>query len=122
MKRVLLIGFDPATVDFSDPALPLGMTAEKTHAAIKIALADFASRGWYSQVCSINLKLRSGAAHTKQCKSTETQQAQRAWLRHCRPDLQCKRIRVLARSPCPYIGSGRQAKRVEGLRIPGLGV
>ena len=24
MKRVLLVGFDPATVDFSDPALPPG--------------------------------------------------------------------------------------------------
>ena len=47
MKRVLLIGFDPATVDFSDPALPPGMTAEKIHAMIKLALADFAERGWH---------------------------------------------------------------------------
>lgn len=54
MKRVLLIGFDPATVDFSDPALPPGMTAQKIHAGIKIALADFASRGWHSQVCFIS--------------------------------------------------------------------
>ena len=29
MKRALFVGFDPATVDFSDPALPPGMTAEK---------------------------------------------------------------------------------------------
>ena len=29
MKCVVLIGLDPATVDFSDPALPPGMTAEK---------------------------------------------------------------------------------------------
>jgi hypothetical protein len=28
MKRVLLIGFDPARVDFSDPALPPGMSAD----------------------------------------------------------------------------------------------
>ena len=34
MKRVLFVGFDPATVDFSDPALPPGMTAEKIHAGI----------------------------------------------------------------------------------------
>jgi hypothetical protein len=27
MKRVLLIGFEPETVDFSDPALSPGMTA-----------------------------------------------------------------------------------------------
>ena len=54
MKRVLLIGFDPATVDFSDPALPPGMTAEKIHAGVKLALADIAGRGWEPEVCFIN--------------------------------------------------------------------
>jgi hypothetical protein len=54
MKRVLLIGFDPARVDFSDPALPPGMSAEKIHAGVKIALADFAGRGWHPEVCYIN--------------------------------------------------------------------
>jgi hypothetical protein len=54
MKRVVLIGLDPATVDFSDPALPPGMTAEKIHAGIKLALADFAGRGWHAEVCFIN--------------------------------------------------------------------
>ena len=53
MKRVVLIGFDPATVDFSDPALPPGMNAEKIHAGIKLAMADFAKRGWQSEVCYI---------------------------------------------------------------------
>ncbi len=28
MTRILLLGLDPETVDFSDPALPPGMTAE----------------------------------------------------------------------------------------------
>jgi len=54
MKRVVLIGLDPATVNFSDPALPPGMTAEKIHAGIKLALADFAARGWHAQNCFIN--------------------------------------------------------------------
>src|ERR1700678_4614722 len=54
MKRVVLIGLDPATVDFSDPALPPGMTAEKIHAGVKLALADFAARGWHAQNCFIN--------------------------------------------------------------------
>jgi len=36
MKRVLFVGFDPATVDFSDPAFLPGMTAEKIHAGIKL--------------------------------------------------------------------------------------
>ena len=54
MKRVLLIGFDPATVDFSDPALPPGMTAEKIHAGVKLALADMGGRGWLAENCFIN--------------------------------------------------------------------
>jgi hypothetical protein len=54
MKRVLFVGLDPATVDFSDPALPPGMTAEKIHAGIKFALADMAARGWVVQNCFIN--------------------------------------------------------------------
>ena len=54
MKRVVLIGLDPVTVDFSDPALPPGMTAEKIHAGVKLALADFAARGWHAQNCFIN--------------------------------------------------------------------
>jgi len=45
MKRVMLVGLDPATVDFSDPALPPGMSAEKIHAGVKVALADMAGRG-----------------------------------------------------------------------------
>jgi hypothetical protein len=54
MKRVLLVGFDPAMVDFSDPALPPGMTAEKIHAGVKLALADMATRGWAAENCFIN--------------------------------------------------------------------
>ena len=54
MKRVVLIGFDPTAVDFSDPALPPGMTAEKIHAGIKLALTDFAERGWHPENCFIN--------------------------------------------------------------------
>jgi len=53
MKRVVLIGLDPATVDFSDPALPPGMTAEKIHAGVKLALADLAARGWHAENCFI---------------------------------------------------------------------
>jgi hypothetical protein len=54
MKRVMLIGLDPATVDFSDPALPPGMSAEKIHAGVKVALADMAARGWQAENCFIN--------------------------------------------------------------------
>jgi len=54
MKRVMLVGLDPATVDFSDPALPPGMSAEKIHAGVKVALADMAERGWHAENCFIN--------------------------------------------------------------------
>src|SRR5690242_5827830 len=46
MTRILLVGYDPATVDFSDPALPPGMNAEKVRAGIAVALKHFAERGW----------------------------------------------------------------------------
>jgi len=53
MTRILLLGYAPETVDFSDPALPPGMTAEKIHAAVDVALKQFAERGWESDVCYI---------------------------------------------------------------------
>ena len=37
MTRVLLVGYDPDTVDFSDPALPAGMTIEKIRAGIAVS-------------------------------------------------------------------------------------
>jgi hypothetical protein len=54
MKRVLMVGLDPATVDFSDPALPPGMTAEKIHAGAKLAVADMAGRGWQAEICFVS--------------------------------------------------------------------
>lgn len=50
MPRVLLLGYDPETVDFSDPALPPGMSIEKVHAGIAVALKKFAERGWEGDV------------------------------------------------------------------------
>ena len=50
MTRILLVGYDPETVDYSDPALPPGMSAEKVHAGIAVALKQFAERGWEADV------------------------------------------------------------------------
>jgi len=52
MKKVLMVGLEPSTVDFSDPALPPGMTEAKVHAGL--ALADIAGRGWIAERCFIN--------------------------------------------------------------------
>ena len=41
MTRILLVGWDPDTVDFSDPALPPGMTAEKIRAGVAQVLVSF---------------------------------------------------------------------------------
>jgi len=46
MTRILLLGLDPETVDYSDPALPPGMTAEKIRAGIAVAVKQFTDRGW----------------------------------------------------------------------------
>ena len=46
MARILLVGYDPKFVDFSDPALPPGMNAEKVEAGIQVAMKQFAARGW----------------------------------------------------------------------------
>jgi hypothetical protein len=51
MPRILFIGYIPESVDFSDPALPPGMTAEKIHASIAFAMKQFAERGWDADLC-----------------------------------------------------------------------
>ena len=62
MTRVLLVGYDPETVDFSDPALPPGMTVEKVHAGIAVALKQFAARGWEGDVGFIRPDESAGPA------------------------------------------------------------
>jgi hypothetical protein len=62
MTRVLLLGLDPETVDFSDPALPPGMTAQKVHAGIAVAQRQFAERGWEGDVGLIRPDETAGPA------------------------------------------------------------
>ncbi len=53
MTCVLFVGQQPETVDFGDPALPLGVTAEKIHAGIALAMKLMAERGWDADLCLI---------------------------------------------------------------------
>jgi hypothetical protein len=53
MTRILLLGYDPETVDFTDLALPPGMTVEKVRAGIAIAMTQFAERGWQADLALI---------------------------------------------------------------------
>ena len=52
-KRVLFIGQQPETVDFSDPALPPGFDAAKIHAAIAIGIQRMVDRGWAADLCLV---------------------------------------------------------------------
>jgi hypothetical protein len=69
MKRILLLGLDPETVDFSDPALPPGMNAEKVHAGIAVALKQFTDRGWESDVGFILPDETAGPTVERQLRS-----------------------------------------------------
>ncbi len=69
MTRVLLLGYDPQTVDFSDPALPPGMTAEKVHAGIAVAMKQFAERGWEADLGLIRPDETAGPAVERQLAS-----------------------------------------------------
>ncbi len=53
MTRVLFVGQLPETVDYSDPALPPGLNAEKIQAGIDVAAAKIAERGWIGDICNI---------------------------------------------------------------------
>jgi hypothetical protein len=54
MKRVLYVGQDPSTVDFSAPALLPGADAKKIAAGIELAERELAARGWQADTCMIS--------------------------------------------------------------------
>ena len=53
MTRVLLVGQDPETVDYSDPAIPTGMDAKRIQAGIELCLEQMTERGWQADVCLV---------------------------------------------------------------------
>ena len=69
MARILLLGLDPETVDFSDPALPPDMTAERVRAGITVALKQFTERGWESDVGFIRPDETAGPTVERQLRS-----------------------------------------------------
>jgi len=69
MSRILLLGLDPETVDYSDPALPPGMTSEKVRAGIAVALKGFTDRGWESDVGYIQPDETAGPTVERQLRS-----------------------------------------------------
>jgi hypothetical protein len=51
MPTVLIIGQAPETVDFSDPAIPPGMSADKVHAGLVAAQRQLTGQGFHADVC-----------------------------------------------------------------------
>jgi hypothetical protein len=70
MSRILLVGYDPETVDFSDPVLPPGMSVEKIRAGIEVALKAFAARGWEADVCYVRPDQTAGPTVERRLAST----------------------------------------------------
>ena len=62
MTRVLYVGQDPATVDFGDPALPPGLSAEKIQAGIELSLRQMRERGWQADFCPVKPDDTAGRA------------------------------------------------------------
>lgn len=52
---ILIVGIAPAAVDFSDPDLPPGMTAEKIAAGLADAQRQFADQGDHADLCLFQL-------------------------------------------------------------------
>ena len=69
MTRVLFVGQQPETVDFSAPALPPGLDAEKINAGIAIAVAKITERGWQADLCMIPPDEMAGPMLEKQLAS-----------------------------------------------------
>ena len=69
MTRVLFVGQEPETVDFSDPAIPPGFNAEKINAGIAIGAAKITERGWQADLCMIRPDETAGPMMEKQLKS-----------------------------------------------------
>jgi len=69
MTTVLLVGENPDTVDYSDPALPPGMTAEKVRAGIEVAMKQFAARGWEADLGVIQPDDTAGPTVERQLRS-----------------------------------------------------
>ena len=62
MTRILFVGQEPETVDFSDPALPPGFNAEKIHAGIAAGMRQMTERGWHADLCLIKPDKTAAAA------------------------------------------------------------
>jgi len=69
MVQLLYIGYEPDTVDYSDPALPPGLNADKIRAGNAIALKQFADRGWEAEMFFIRPDGTAGSSVERQLRA-----------------------------------------------------
>ena len=53
MTQMLFVGQEPETVDFSDPALPPGLDAEKIRGGIAAGMKQMSEHGWQPDLCLV---------------------------------------------------------------------
>ncbi len=68
-KKVLFVGQQPETVDFSDPALPPGLNAAKIDAGIAVGMQQMAERGWHADLCLVRPDESAASALERQLAS-----------------------------------------------------
>ncbi len=66
MKRVLLVGQQPETIEFSDPALPPGMNVEKVYAGLAANQSQMAEKGWSVDQCLLRPDETAGPTVARQ--------------------------------------------------------
>lgn len=50
MKRILIIGIDPHTIDYTNPEIPQGLTAEKVEQGTKATIAMLKENGYEADI------------------------------------------------------------------------
>ena len=71
MTRVLLLGLEPKTVDYSDPALPPVMDAKRIQAGIELCMKQMSDRGWQADTCLIHPDATAGPVLQQRLSATK---------------------------------------------------
>jgi hypothetical protein len=70
MKRVLFVGQEPETVDFSDPALPPGFDADKISHGIEAGMGQMKEMGWDAHLCLVRPDDSAAVDLTRELEAT----------------------------------------------------
>jgi hypothetical protein len=68
MKKVLIIGLDPTTIDFANPEIPPGLTIEKIQKGTEATLKKLRSQGYDAELFLVKTSAADRSNLTKQLK------------------------------------------------------